>query len=272
MTSRIHIREEAARCLFCEDAPCSKVCKNGDPARAIRAIRFGNEPHAGRWLKSCTANELKASEEACTHYDRPIRISDLAHEICNQRSRVSEKITISGYSGRAIKPIALRYILQLASNHVLKNVSLSGIGGNESWRDAMEFILLGCRNVQVCTAVMQYGYRIIDDLKLGVQTYMAQRGIDSLEQLVGLEVKNFVSPHDLDRSTVVYPKFNPELCIGCGRCHISCSDGGHQAISFDKETRRPRLNGKKCVGCLLCTLVCPAKAINHSKRVQKTKD
>ncbi len=186
-------------------------------------------------------------------------------------SEVSGKQTLSGYSGKAVKPIALRYILEMAKNPIMKKIQYSGIGGIETWRDALEFIQLGCRNVQVCTAVMEYGYRIIDDLVLGMQTYMAERGIEHLEDLVGEQLPNFEYPSDLDRDTIVYPKIDHEKCIGCGRCHISCQDGGHQAIIFDSETRQPRLIGSKCVGCHLCRLVCPSGAIGLAKRVAKKK-
>ncbi len=177
--------------------------------------------------------------------------------------------TGSGYSGKAVKPIALRHILAMAKISIMKNVQFSGIGGIETWRDALEFIQLGCRNVQVCTAVMQYGYRIIDDMIDGMQQYMAERGIEKLDALVGELLPKFYLPSDLDRTTVVYPKFDKEKCIGCGRCVISCSDGGHQALKFDLQTRRPQLIGSKCVGCHLCRLVCPVGAIGLSNRVKK---
>ena len=187
------------------------------------------------------------------------------------QAAVSDRLTISGYSGRAVKPIALRYIQQMASNTVMKNVQFSGIGGIETWRDALEFIQLGCRNVQICTAVMQYGYRIIDDLTLGLRHYMAERGISDLQTMVGEQLPNFVMPSDLDRETMVYPKFDRERCIGCGRCYTSCMDGGHQALTFDTTTRQPHLDGRRCVGCHLCRLVCPTGAIGLAKRVNKKK-
>ena len=127
---------------------------------------------------------------------------------------------------------------------------------------------MGCRNVQVCTAVMEYGYRIIDDLILGLQHYMQERGITELKQLVGEELPNIVLPTDLDRETMVFPKFEHDKCIGCGRCYVSCMDGGHQAIAFG-EDRKPKLIGKNCVGCHLCRLVCPSGAIGVAKRMQK---
>lgn len=481
----IHIHEEVARCLLCADAPCSQVCKKGDPARAIRAIRFGNEELASRWVAECTDKDLEQSEQACIHYDRPIRIRELLHSvksdqnatqeeapslainfcdipcenpfflassaictnyemvarafemgwagvfyktICkqeirevsprfdavksgtsfagfrnmeqlsenpykvdfdilrrlkqnyptkvviasimgqfeeewielakmaeeagcdavelnfscpqmrlagmgsdvgqnaelvtfytvyvkrnvtipviakmtpnitqinqpamgsyfaganaisaintiksvtmSQNARVNEKFTVSGYSGKAVKPIALRCIYEMASNSIMKKVQLSGIGGIETWRDALDFIQLGCHNVQVCTAVMEYGYRIIDDLVLGLQHYMATRGIDRLETLVGEQLPNFVLPSNLDRETVVFPNIDREKCIGCGRCYTSCRDGGHQAITFDTETRQPRIVGTKCVGCHLCRLICPMGAIGMTKRISKRK-
>ena len=195
-----------------------------------------------------------------------IKSVTMSHE-----AEVSGKQTLSGYSGRAVKPIALRHILEIAKNPIMKNVQLSGIGGIETWRDALEFIQLGCSNVQVCTAVMEYGYRIIDDLMLGLQTYMHEHGIERLDDLVGSELKNFVLPSDLDRDTIVYPKIDRERCIGCGRCYVSCMDGGHQAIIFDHDTRQPRIVGTKCVGCHLCRLVCPIGAISLTKRINKKK-
>ncbi len=181
---------------------------------------------------------------------------------------VSNHKIVSGLSGRAIKPLALRFILEMAQSPDLKGVQLSGIGGIETWRDALEFIQLGCRIVQVCTSVMEYGYRIIDDLVLGLQSYMAQRQVDSLEQLVGEQLPAFVSPSELDRRTWVLPVINHEKCIGCGRCFVSCSDGGHQAIRFG-EDRVPHVVGTKCVGCHLCRLVCPVGAIGSSRRMDK---
>ena len=118
---------------------------------------------------------------------------------------------------------------------------------------------------------MQYGYRIIDDLTLGLRHYMAERGISDLQTLVGEQLPNFVMPSDLDRETMVYPKFDRERCIGCGRCYTSCMDGGHQALTFDATTRQPHLDGRRCVGCHLCRLVCPTGAIGLAKRVNKKK-
>ena len=188
-------------------------------------------------------------------------------------AEVSDKKTVSGYSGKAVKPIALRMIYEMTGSPILhkagieKHMDISGIGGIETWRDALDFIQLGCRNVQVCTAVMQYGNRIVEDLILGLQHYMQERGITELKKLVGEELPNVVLPANLDRKTMVFPKIDRDKCIGCGRCYTSCMDGGHQAITF--EDRKPRIVGTKCVGCHLCRLICPTGAISVAKRMPK---
>ena len=126
------------------------------------------------------------------------------------------------------------------------------------------------RSLQVTTAVMQYGYRIIDDLKAGLNLYLTEKGFASVKEAMGLALDALSPTTDtLERDTIIFPQFNRERCIGCGRCQISCADGGHQAILLD-ENRHPKLNGQKCVGCHLCVLVCPQRAITPGiKRIQR---
>ena len=179
---------------------------------------------------------------------------------------------VGGYSGSAVKPIALRFITELGQNPALSGMHLSAMGGVETWQDALEFILLGAGSIQVTTAVMQYGYRIIDDLKAGLNLYLAEKGLHSIKEIQGLALDSVSESTDvLERDTILFPKFHREKCIGCGRCVISCADGGHQAITLNTE-RKPVLNGKKCVGCHLCVLVCPQRAITPGrKRIEKMK-
>ncbi len=181
---------------------------------------------------------------------------------------VSEKTSVSGYSGKAVKPIALRFINDMAKCRELNGVPLSGIGGIETWHDAAEFIVLGCTNVQITTAVMQYGYRIIDDLTSGLKAYMKRKNISRLQDLVGIGLETVTEPDNLDRATVTYPVFDKNKCIGCGRCYLSCRDGGHRAIEISADGK-PIFKAGSCVGCHLCSLVCPVCAIGKSKRVQK---
>ncbi|HCC00965.1 MAG TPA: NAD-dependent dihydropyrimidine dehydrogenase subunit PreA [Ruminococcaceae bacterium] len=184
---------------------------------------------------------------------------------------IDGKSSVSGYSGKAIKPIALRFIHDLAKCPDLKGVPLSGIGGIETWRDALEFILLGSSNVQVTTAVMQYGYRIIEDMISGLTTYMEEKNILNLSDIVGASLPHFVPSNQLRRDYKILPEFDQKACVGCGRCYLSCRDGGHQAIEWQSIQRKPILNKKNCVGCHLCKIVCPVQAIHTGERIEKAR-
>lgn len=220
---------------------------NMEPA-AIAAIEGGASAIAAiNTVKSITGIDLEAMEPY---------------------NSVNKKTAVSGYSGKAVKPIALRFISDMARSTALKDTPLSGMGGIETWHDAAEFIALGCSNVQVTTAVMQYGYRIIDDLVSGLRAYMKRKNIKSVSELVGSAVKSIDEPENLDRTTVTYPVFNRTKCIGCMRCFVSCRDGGHDAISVGIDGL-PHMNGAKCVGCHLCSLVCPVNAVGKTARVKK---
>ncbi|WP_312647873.1 NAD-dependent dihydropyrimidine dehydrogenase subunit PreA [Aminipila sp.] len=171
---------------------------------------------------------------------------------------VNGKSSISGYSGAAIRPIALRFIAQLMQNEGIGKSEISGIGGIETWKDCVEFLLLGCRNIQVTTAIMQYGYRIVEDMISGVSHFMDEHGYNKLEDFIGLALPNIIPAEKLNRDFKLIPKLDDEKCIGCGRCYISCYDGAHQAIDWNEEKRRPEINDN-CVGCHLCLNVCPVQ-------------
>lgn len=169
---------------------------------------------------------------------------------------VNGKSSISGYSGAAAKPIGLRFITQMKQHPLLKNIQMSGIGGIETWRDALEFILVGSHNVQVTTAVMQYGYRVVSDMISGLSYYMEEEGYKKVEDMVGLALPNIVPAEELERNFKIVVDIDHDKCIGCGRCFISCFDAAHQAINWNFESRRPSVNDE-CVGCHLCINVCP---------------
>ena len=171
--------------------------------------------------------------------------------------------SIGGYSGKAVKPIALRFIAELSKDKSLQDKHISGMGGIETWRDALEFIVLGADSVQVTTAVMLYGYRIIDDLRDGMALYLNRHGFKSVKEIENSTIEGIVPTEELDRSYIIYPKFIREKCVGCQRCFVSCMDGGHQAINI--VNGRPVLDASKCVGCHLCVLVCPRNAIVSSE-------
>lgn len=179
--------------------------------------------------------------------------------------QVNGKSALGGYSGQAVKPIALRFISEMLNSTDLNDMYYSGIGGIYTWKDAVEFMLLGCTSVQVTTAIMEYGYRIIDDLLLGLKIFMKEKNYNNVSDFVGLSKSNIISNDELENDTIEFPIFNYEKCIGCGRCYISCRDGGHEAIKFNEE-RKPCIDGSKCVGCQLCRLVCPQAAIGKSSK------
>ena len=183
--------------------------------------------------------------------------------------QVNGKSSLGGYSGHAVKPIALRFIAEMTTSENLKDMYFSGIGGIYTWHDALEFMMLGCTSVQVTTSVMEYGYRVVEDLILGLKIFMKENKYNRVSDLIGIAKSNLISNDLLDKDTIEFPKFNYEKCIGCGRCYISCRDGGHNAIKFD-DNRKPILDGSKCVGCQLCRLVCPQSAIEKPlKRIKK---
>ena len=183
--------------------------------------------------------------------------------------KIDGKSCISGYSGKAVKPIALRFIVDMKKDTFLSDIPISGMGGISTWRDAAEFIALGCSTVQITTAVMEYGYRIIDDLTDGMKNYMQSHGYETIDDFLGKAISNFVSADDLNRHSIEYPRFIHENCIGCGRCVTSCFDGGHQALHMDEASKVPVMNARKCVGCQLCMLVCPAGAVAAGTRIEK---
>ena len=185
-------------------------------------------------------------------------ISNIDFENMTAMPVVNGKSSISGYSGAAVKPIALRFCAQLLQDEIVGKRDLSGIGGIETWKDAAEFLALGCKTVQVTTAIMQYGYRIVEDMINGLSHFMDERGYDNLEQFIGCALPNIIPAEELNRDFRLLPKFDDKKCVGCGRCYVSCYDAAHQAIDWNEKKRRPELNDN-CVGCHLCLNVCPVQ-------------
>jgi len=113
---------------------------------------------------------------------------------------------------------------------------LSGIGGVGTWRDAAEFILLGCGTVQVCTAVMHYGYRIVEDMAEGLENWMREKGFETIEDFRGLSLNRVTEWKHLNLNYKIVARINEQTCIGCDLCHIACWDGAHQCIHLDRVT------------------------------------
>jgi dihydropyrimidine dehydrogenase (NAD+) subunit PreA len=173
---------------------------------------------------------------------------------------VGQKGSHGGYCGPAVKPIALHMLSEIARDAECNNIPISGIGGITDWRDAAEFLALGATNIQVCTAVMTYGFRIVEDMIDGLSRYLADQGMTSVDQLIGAAVPSVTSWNKLDLNYVAKAQIDQDSCIKCGRCHIACEDTSHQAISTEINGERGfQVRDEDCVGCNLCVVVCPVE-------------
>jgi dihydropyrimidine dehydrogenase (NAD+) subunit PreA len=173
-----------------------------------------------------------------------------------------------GYCGPAVKPIALNMVSELARDAEV-SVPISGIGGIGTWRDAAEFLLLGSTTVQVCTAVMHYGYRIVEDMIDGLSNYLDEKGFKSVTEIIGRSVPRVTDWGSLDLHYKTVAHIDHSKCIQCNLCHIACEDGAHQCIPFTEiDGRRfPIIDKQECVGCNLCYLVCPSPGCISMVRV-----
>ncbi|MEP3279762.1 MAG: NAD-dependent dihydropyrimidine dehydrogenase subunit PreA [Stappiaceae bacterium] len=165
-----------------------------------------------------------------------------------------------GYCGPAVKPIALNMVAEIARDPATRGMPISGIGGITTWRDAAEFIALGAGNVQVCTAAMTYGFKIVEDMIEGLKDWMETAGHNKIDDFVGMAVPNVSDWQYLNLNYIAKANINQDLCIKCGRCHIACEDTSHQAITNMVDGQRKfEVIDEECVGCNLCVSVCPVE-------------
>ncbi len=174
---------------------------------------------------------------------------------------VDGKGTNGGYCGPAVKPIAMHMVKDLAQHPDISKIPISGIGGIETWRDVVEFILLGATSVQVCTAVMHYGFGIVREMEAGLRRFMDDKGYNTIYDFAGKALPNITEWKHLNLKYKVIAEINTDKCIGCDLCYIACDDGAHQAIALpaDASNRIPSIIEENCVGCNLCSLVCPVE-------------
>ncbi|UTH48225.1 NAD-dependent dihydropyrimidine dehydrogenase subunit PreA [Loktanella salsilacus] len=171
---------------------------------------------------------------------------------------IDGKGTHGGYCGPAVKPIAMNMVAEIARDPATRGLPISGIGGVTTWRDAAEFMALGCGNVQVCTAVMTYGFKIVDEMKSGLSQWMDEKGYTSTSDFVGKAVPNVTDWQYLNLNYVAKAKIDQDACISCGRCYAACEDTSHQAIAMTAD-RTFSVIDEECVACNLCVDVCPVE-------------
>ncbi len=174
---------------------------------------------------------------------------------------IDGKGTHGGYCGPAVKPIALSMVSEIARDAETKGMPISGIGGITTWRDALEFILLGAGTAQVCTAAMTYGFKIVEEMTSGLENWMDERGFRRLDELVGKAVPNVTDWQFLNLNYVAKAQIDQDKCIQCGRCYAACEDTSHQAISNAPKNgkRHYEVIDAECVACNLCVEVCPVE-------------
>ena len=171
---------------------------------------------------------------------------------------IDGKGTHGGYCGPAVKPIAMNMVAEIARDPATHGLPISGIGGITTWRDAAEFMALGCGNVQVCTAAMTYGFKVVQEMISGLSQWMDDKGYRSTADFIGMAVPNVTDWQYLNLNYVAKAQISQDDCIKCGRCYAACEDTSHQAIAMSAD-RVFTVKDEECVACNLCVDVCPVE-------------
>lgn len=174
---------------------------------------------------------------------------------------VAGKGSHGGYAGPAVKPIALHMVSQVARDAEV-GLPISGIGGINNWKDALEFILLGASSVQVCTAVMHHGFRIVEDMIDGLNNWMDEKGFKTLDEVRGKSLHRIDSFGNFNLLHKTTARIDQDKCIHCNLCYIACEDGAHQCIDLTPVNGHNEtvVREEDCVGCDLCSIVCPVES------------
>ncbi|SMO51165.1 NAD-dependent dihydropyrimidine dehydrogenase subunit PreA [Paracoccus laeviglucosivorans] len=184
-------------------------------------------------------------------------ITSVDLDLFSPQPTIDGKGSHGGYCGPAVKPIALNMVAEIARNPATAGLPISGIGGITTWRDAAEFMALGAGNVQVCTAAMTYGFKVVQEMISGLREYLDDKDI-TMSDLIGRAVPNVTDWQYLNLNYTTKAVIDQDACIKCGRCYAACEDTSHQAIAMEPG-RVFRVREDECVACNLCLDVCPVE-------------
>lgn len=184
-------------------------------------------------------------------------ITSVDLDLFSPQPTIDGKGTHGGYCGPAVKPIALNMVAEIARNPVTAGLPISGIGGVTTWRDAAEFMALGAGTVQVCTAAMTYGFKVVQEMISGLRDYLDDKDI-TMSDLIGRAVPNVTDWQYLNLNYTTKAVIDQDACIKCGRCYAACEDTSHQAIAMGPG-RVFSVKEDECVACNLCVDVCPVE-------------
>ncbi len=185
-------------------------------------------------------------------------ITSVDLDLFSPQPTIDGKGSHGGYCGPAVKPIALNMVAEIARNPATHGLPISGIGGVTTWRDAAEFMALGAGTVQVCTAAMTYGFKIVQEMISGLREYLDEKDI-ALSDLIGRAVPNVTDWQYLNLNYTTKAVIDQSACIKCGRCYAACEDTSHQAIAM-APGRVFSVKEDECVACNLCVDVCPVES------------
>ena len=209
-------------------------------------------------IRQPAAAAMRGGADAVSLINTINSITSVNLDTMSPEPSIDGKGSHGGYCGPAVKPIALSMVSEIARHSETRGLAISGIGGVTTWRDAAEYISLGCGNVQVCTAVMTYGFKIVQEMISGLSGWMDEKGYTSVEQVVGRAIPNVTDWKYLNLNYVAKAKINQDDCIKCGRCYAACEDTSHQAIAMSAD-RTFTVIDAECVACNLCVDVCPVE-------------
>jgi dihydropyrimidine dehydrogenase (NAD+) subunit PreA len=209
-------------------------------------------------IRQPAAAAMRGGADAVSLINTINSITSVNLDTMSPEPSIDGKGSHGGYCGPAVKPIALSMVSEIARHPDTRGLPISGIGGVTTWRDAAEYISLGCGNVQVCTAVMTYGFKIVQEMISGLSEWMDEKGYTSVEQVVGRAVPNVTDWKYLNLNYVAKAKISQDDCIKCGRCYAACEDTSHQAIAMSAD-RTFTVIDAECVACNLCVDVCPVE-------------